>query len=427
MARRAALVGLLVGFVGAAPAGAQTGGRRDCLDYSTPDAILPNGYPFDAHRAVALFRFHRQKEALLELDAARAIVRGPWRWRIPPDRREKFASALDALRNCLAATEPPQLATLTVRVLGYAPDATNNIAPQAGARVYVQGVGVGRTGRNGTLTARVPSGPISVEAEVPIDQWNWADISLTPGQSESLEITLSEGKEVDEHTALVLAEAVDDILPVTSKSLTLTFMRDGRPAPVTTIDHIDVVDRNGNLRAQLDEHFSVVRGEIVATNAGRVLDALAPQFGQTIELRVQAMAFEHEMHQGSIAFRVGQSPLSVTLAPPPSHPALPVSKIEVGISLIGAGIAVQRVSDAKGRFEIESLPQGTIAFECVTVSNGKYYYCDAMLVHSGPRAVTLVLRHVDDLKNGVAPLRRDGRDANDDLPLARTIKPASGG
>ena len=119
--------------------------------------------------------------------------------------------------------------------------------------------------------------------------------------------------------------------------------------------------------------------------------------------------FDQELHQGTIAFRVGQSPLSVTLAPPPSNPALAVSNIEVGISLIGAGIALQRVSDVKGRLEIESLPHGTIGLECVVVVNGKYYYGDAILVHSGPHSVTLVLRNVDDLKNGVAPLRVDRR------------------
>lgn len=389
MPRLRLLIAVLVGLIVAAPAGAQTDGEPDCVDYPASDIILPNGYPFDAHRVVALFRFHRQEEALHELDAGRAIARGRWRWRIPADRREEVASSLDALRNCLAATQPPQLATLTVRVLGYAPQVPDNIGPQAGARVYVEGVAVGRTGHNGTLTARVPSGPISVEAEVPVDQWNWADIGLAPGQSESVEITLSEGKEVNEQTALVLAEAVDDIVPATSKSLTLKFMRDGRLAPVTRIDSIEVVDREGNVRGQLDEHFSVVRGEIVATNAGRVFDALAPAFGDTIGLRVQAMASEQEMHQGVTAFRVGQSPLSVTLAPPPSHPALPLSKIEVGISLLGAGIAVQRVSDAKVRFEIESFPHGTIAFECVAVSNGKYYYGQATLVHSGPRSLTL--------------------------------------
>ena len=112
-----------------------------------------------------------------------------------------------------------------------------------------------------------------------------------------------------------------------------------------------------------------------------------------------------EAHDGRFAFRMGQWPLSVTLEAPPSNPALSVSKIEVGISLIGAGIAVQRVSEATGRFEVASFPEGPVALECVAVSGGSHYYGDATLVHTGPRSVTLILRNVEDLKNGVAPMR----------------------
>ena len=341
------LVALLVGLVTAAPAGAQTGRLPDCADHSLPNVLLPNGYPFDVPRAVALFRFHRQKEALRALDEARTIARGPWRWRLPSDQRGEVASALDALRNCVATRQPPPLATLTVRVLGHAPEDAGRIGQQAGARVYVEGIAVGRTGRNGTLTVRVPSGPIAVEAEIPIDQWNWTDISIAPGQSKSIDLTLSEGKEVTEHTALVLAEAVDDIVPLGSKSLTLKFMRDGRLAPVARIEQIDVVDREGNLKGRLDEHFAVVGGAIVATSPARVFEALAARFDHTIGLQVQAMGSERELHQGKIAFRVGQSPLSVTLVPPPSNPGLAVSNIEVGLSIPGAGIAMQRTSDAQ--------------------------------------------------------------------------------
>jgi hypothetical protein len=116
------------------------------------------------------------------------------------------------------------------------------------------------------------------------------------------------------------------------------------------------------------------------------------------------MASSDELHYGRIAFRVGQSPLRVTLATPPSNPDLPLSNVAVGISTLH-GIAIQRVSDAAGRFQIESFPHGTVALECVVQSGGRYYYGDATLRHSGPRAVTLVLRHVDDLKTGVPPLR----------------------
>jgi hypothetical protein len=91
-----------------------------------------------------------------------------------------------------------------------------------------------------------------------------------------------------------------------------------------------------------------------------------------------------------------------------------------GISLSGAGIAVQGVSDANGRFELESFPSGAVTFHCVVVSDGWYYYGDsATLDHSGPESVTLILRSVEDMKNGVPPSRIDRAD---DLRLARPVK-----
>ncbi len=75
---------------------------------------------------------------------------------------------------------------------------------------------------------------------------------------------------------------------------------------------------------------------------------------------------------------------------------------------MGAGIAVERVSDARGRIEIASFPHGPIAVDCVAVSEGRYYYGEAMLVHSGQRQVKLVLRHVSDVINGVPALSNEG-------------------
>jgi hypothetical protein len=93
-----------------------------------------------------------------------------------------------------------------------------------------------------------------VRAETPITEANWVDVTLAPGQSKSIEIGLSDGKEVSEHTTLVLAEASDDIVPAKTRSLTLRFMHDGRLAPVTHIDQIDVVTSEGDFRASIAEH-----------------------------------------------------------------------------------------------------------------------------------------------------------------------------
>ena len=160
----------------------------------------------------------------------------------------------------------------------------------------------------------------------------------------------------------------------------------------------------------LDEFFTVAGGAIVAKNPAQVFDALAKHYGETITLQVDSE---------EVRFRVGQSGLVVTLAPPPSNPSLPVSKIAVGVSLVGAGIATERVSDAKGRIELKSFPHGTVALECETVSAGLYYYCDAILVHSEQRSVTLVLRHTTDLLKGVPPLKVDQQNESRGTPPSR--------
>jgi hypothetical protein len=276
-----------------------------------------------------------------------------------------------------------------------------------GARVYVEGLPVGRTDGNGTLTGSVPSGPIRVQAEMPSTQWGEGEISLSAGQSGAIEITLDDDKEVDEHTTLVLDEALDDIIPVTTRSMTLKFVRDGRLAPATAIDDVEVVDRHDNTHANIENLFRVVRGAIVAADVRRVFDTLAPLLDGPIVLRVLATDAEGAMHHGRVAFRVARYPLSVTLEAPPSNPSLPVSDIEVGISLSG-GFAVQRVSDAQGRFEISSFPEGVLDLECAIVYKGNYYYGDGIVDLTGPASVTLVLLNIVDIKNGVAPFRVDG-------------------
>ena len=113
------------------------------------------------------------------------------------------------------------------------------------------------------LTARVPPGPIEVSAEIPLTLASFAEVNLAPGKSGSVEIRLSDGKEVDEHTTLLLVEAVDDIVPLSAPSLTLRFMQGSRFAPVARIEPIDAENLQGDLRANLAEHFRVDNGEIV--------------------------------------------------------------------------------------------------------------------------------------------------------------------
>jgi hypothetical protein len=366
---------------------------------------LPNGNPFDVNRAMTLFRFARQKEALQELDSALITVSGPWRWRVRGDRVKPLTTSLEAFRRCMARTAPPSLATLTLDVILPDPDAPGKSGtPLAGAEVEVEGTAIGRTGPDGSLTAHVPSGAIRVTAQVPPSRWGEGYVTIPPNDSAHLSIMMHEGKEVSEDTTLVVSEAVDDIVPGTSPSFTFKFMRGNTQAPIARISYIHLLDRHQDVERILDELFTIADGAIVARHAAALFDALATSVDKTIAVRVSAEDAAGRMHNGEVRFRAGLSRLRVTLAPPPSNPALPVSNIAVGVSVVGAGIAVQAVSDAEGRFELEAVPHGTLALDCETVFQGLYYYCAGLMSNWGEQSITLVLRHVTDLKNGVPAL-----------------------
>lgn len=373
-----------------------------------PDITLPNENPFRLDRAMSLFRFHRRKEALAIIDAAVKTAAGPFGHRIPRNERKKAAAGLLAFRTCVATSRMPDLATLTVQVWRQEFDdsaSEGRKAPAAGATILAEGIPVGTTADDGTVTVQVPPGELHVTAEVPRTHWGEEYVSLAAGAYGAVSIGLHDGKEVTADTQLVLLEAVDDIIPAWSPSFTLKFVRDGEWVRIAEIERVELLDRHGDLSDQdIDRLFTISAGAIAASDTAPVFAAMIGQLDETITVRVYAVDAAGLGHADEVRFRVGQSRLVVTLAAPPSNPALRISGVEVGVSIMGAGIAVQRVSDDSGRFEIESFPHGTVAFDAEVKQDGRYYYGDATMAHFGERSVTLVLRHVSDLVNGVPAL-----------------------
>jgi hypothetical protein len=367
---------------------------------------LPNGNPLGLYDAWMRFRLNRTNEALEKVDAAQRMVSGTWGLRLPPDVRKELMSEVAAFRTCIATNMPPALATATVHTmrLEFDPNGTSRTVRASGILVTVNERPVGRTGTDGTLTVKVPSGPLRVEAMQPPNSWGEGELDLAPGATGTTTIVLDPDKEVGEDSDLVLAEAEGDIVPASSKSLTLKFMREGTMVPMAAVSYVDVEARGGGIQSVTDYFRTGADGAVVATDPARLFKAIAAHLDDTVTLRVYAEDGAGGSHEDEISFRVGQSRLTVTLSAPPSNPSLPVSNVPVAFSIVGAGTAIERVSDASGRIEIESFPHGTVGLECVTTSGGKYYYGQATLVHSGPRSAALVLRHASDLLKGVPPL-----------------------
>jgi hypothetical protein len=367
---------------------------------------LPNGSPLELDTAWMLFRFDRAKEALAKLDAAQRMVDGAWGWRLPSNRRKALTSQVAAFRKCVAANRPPALAKLTVHtfLLDAAEPEGQGRPAGAGASITIDDFPVGRTGDDGSLTVAGPPGALRLNAiDYRTTSWGEAMIDLAPASAATASIVLDPDKEVAEDSSVVLTEAVDDIIPATSRTFTLEFRRNGVRVPISRIGTVAIEMRDGHSEL-IHERFRIARGAIAAVDPWALFVSMERVMSETITLRVEGSDYASGTHAGYVRFRVGRWPLAVTLAPPPSNPTLPVARIPVGVSIIGAGIAVQRISDAKGRFVIESFPHATVAFDCVTIVDGKYYYGQATMVHSGQRSVTLMLRHVSDVVNAVPPL-----------------------
>jgi hypothetical protein len=133
------------------------------------------------------------------------------------------------------------------------------------------------------------------------------------------------------------------------------------------------------------------------------------RIGRPLSIEAMAIDTEGRAHSGVVGFHLGRFKLAVTLAAPPSNPALPVSNIAVRISIIGSDVAMTRVSDANGRFEIESLPDATIDIDAHLATSDNHYYADGLVTLCGDTAATVLMRNVKDIVAGVRGTIIDSR------------------
>jgi hypothetical protein len=210
-------------------------------------------------------------------------------------------------------------------------------------------------------------------------------------------------KEPSEESELVLEEAPDDILPANAASITLKFVRDGEDVRIEDIDSIELSGERAGADESLEPLFNVTDGVIRATDARAVSRLIAKHSdsGRPVWIMASGIDGEGRRHYGDVQFQTGQFKMTITLAPPPSNPGLSVSHIPVRVSIAGMDIAMRRVSDANGRFEIEWVPDALISIDAHTVVSGNHYYAEASLTPCGDTSATVLLLNVNDLTAGV--------------------------
>lgn len=353
-----------------------------------------------------MFQDGRRDSSLQELDVALNMLGGQPTKQIPDSTRAEISAALIAFRECLSTGQPPAVATLTIRTFLLDETQPDQKGEPAGAGVYIRidGAAIGQTGDDGTLTAQVPAATIFVQAIVPSFSVGQATVTLAPGSSGEVSLVLDDGKQVVENTDLVLQELTDGVVPASFTSFTLRFDRAGTPVALETIDLIELLDRSGDIIAELKPLFSLSGGAMSAANLASLSSTLRGQAANPIAIRAQGVDAQGFTHAGTVHFRLGRFRLVGVLTPPPSNPALAVAGIEVRVTLLGTPVVFTRVSDANGRFEVPSVPLGNVGFDSQTARNGLFYYGQGTLFLTADRSVSLVMRNVSDVIAGVPPL-----------------------
>jgi hypothetical protein len=230
---------------------------------------------------VTLFRFNKKTEALGKLDAAIPMVTDIVDSRVSRQQREGLLRGIRKLRDCLDRTPMPKLSRLRIRAV--LDDGSSRRLVDA--EIRVDGMTVGRTGRNGVLSTPVPSGKLSLRALIPPYTFGSYDITLAPDVARSLTIEVSDDKEVGEYTTPVIVEAIEDVVPANSRTLTVKFHGEEGLARVSGIDDIELRDSLGNFARDLTDAFEVVDGGIVARDAQKLLKERG-QSGETISIRL---------------------------------------------------------------------------------------------------------------------------------------------
>jgi hypothetical protein len=298
------LAAALLFFISSPPVAVQTNANicEAWVVFSHADALVdPHGHFLRARleKAVTLFRFNKKPEALGKLDAAIPMVTGIVDSRVSREQREELLSRIRKLRDCLDRTAMPKLARLMIRSR-FVDQPRRGVA---NAAVTVEGIPAGHTNWNGVVSVWVPSGQIYIRAVIPPNVWGDDSITLKPAAVKTLTVNVSDDKEVVAETRPVVMEAIEDVVPADSRTLTIKFIGEEGVARVIGIQEVELRDPLGNFVRDLTESFELVDGWIVARDARALLKQLT-QSRETVSIWFVGGDIDAFYHAGTVKFSI---------------------------------------------------------------------------------------------------------------------------
>jgi hypothetical protein len=301
---------------------------------------------------------------------------------------------------------PANNATLTVRTFFPSDLSADNIgAPgPSGAIVSVDGIEMGATKTDGTLTVMVPAGVLQVSAEVRPSNSGQASVTIAPGETKQVDIVLADGKELSENSVLKIDQLVDNVLDRNFGALSVRFTKpDGSDVTLKTLDFATLQDAQGDNYALITGSFTLQsNGTLAVNNVNSFRDLLLMRKGRIL-LSVHGQDSNGGGHDDTAAFYVSAYHVTGNLVAPPSNSALNRGGIPITGKILNTELVFKVVSDQNGDFQFPLLPAGNFEFTSQAQQDGRYYYGQGTLVLDGSKILHINMLGTEDLVNGVAP------------------------
>ncbi len=344
------------------------------------------------------------KEASVhQLDVALRQLASPATKRISADVREQLLGTVGALRNCLDL-EDEGLVTLAITTV-YASDDGSTRPTGAGVYLRVNGQTVAQTDVNSRTNLTLPAGRIELVGVVPSTAIGSQLLDLQPGDWREVTLVLDDTKEVVEGNELVLQQRTEGILADTFDAFVLAFATNDGVQPLSGIDFIHIEHPQGGIPVRVDGLFSISStGEMVAHDLGTLRALLRQQPNGKITILAQGYDDDGFTYANTVDFYLGRFSIEGQLVAPPSYAEIDVGGVEVAVNVLGTPVTFIRVTDAAGRFRIDNVPIGNVGFDSATFQDNRHFYGQGVIFLPGSRSVTLTMRNVVDIQNGVPPL-----------------------
>lgn len=323
---------------------------------------------------------------------------------IPPSAVTPIRAAISSFLACLKSTPAPQSGMLTVRTFMVDPT-LGGAGASAGAGVILAvdgGDEVARTGSDGTATFRILAGSSTVLAHRYGSQAGSVTVSIEPGQALTVDVVLSDGKQIGERGDVVVDEVLDDgVLPSNFPTLTLRLSRDGAAIPVRTVASAELSAPGESITAS--GLFTVGAGGEVRLASVETLRTLLDDRIDPFELKLHLIDATGKSYYETVPFAVGRYSLNGTVTASASS-GIGTSGLFILAIHSQSGLAFRTTTDGSGGFAFTNLPEGQYQVSTEAQQGSLVVRADQPVVLVADGTVTLPLRSFSDLLNGATPM-----------------------